>query len=171
MDERFRGKGLWFGLGAVALIFLCLLLITGAAIAVLVPSRVAPVYVQPPAAGEGAMQPPVMYHSPGLLGGLAFGLKMLLGLGFLGLFMILLFGMVRRLFWGLGYCASVPSGQGRQGQPGGGAQPHTHWRRHWHHAWGPPPWWGPAPGHTAGEGEAPGTSEAEAAPGYSGPQE
>jgi hypothetical protein len=172
MDERFRGKGLWFGLGAGALIFLCLLLIAGAFIAVLAPARMAPVYVQPPAAGEGALQPPAAYYGPGLLGGLFFGLKMLFKLAFLGLLLLLLFGVVRRLFWGPHYCAPVPSGKGWEGQPGGGFQPHTHWRRHWHHPWGPPPWWGPAPERAAGEGEAPGAPQAgEATTGYSGPQE
>jgi hypothetical protein len=175
MDERFRGKGLWFGLGALALIFLCLLLMAGAISAVLAPSRVVPVYVQPPAGGEGAVQPAVTY-GPGLLGGLVFGIKMLLKLVFLGLLLCLLFGVGRRLFWGPyrwwpHYCAPVPSGRGWEGRPGGGAQPHFPERRHWHHPWGPPPWWGAAPERAADENEGSGTPEADATAGYSGPQE
>jgi hypothetical protein len=177
MDERFRGKGLWFGLGAVALIFLCLLLIAGAFIAVLAPARMAPVYVQPPAAGEGALQPSAAYYGPGPLGGLFFGVKMLFGLAFLGVLLLVFLGVVRRLFWGHyhwgpHYCAPVPPGQGWEGPPGAGSQPQADWRRHWHHRWGPPPWWGPAPERAAGEGEAPGAPESgEGAPGYRGPQE
>jgi len=169
MEERFRGKGLWFGLGCLALLFLCLLLMAGAASVFLAPFRMAPAYVQP-------AEPPAAYHGPGLLGGLFFGVKMLFKVAFLGLGLLLLFGVARRLFWGPyhwwpHYCAPVPSGKGWEGQPGGGAQPHTHWRRHWHHHGGPPPWWGPAPERPAGEGEAPGTPEAEAGTGYSGPQQ
>jgi hypothetical protein len=166
MDERFRGRGLWIGLGAVALIFLCLLMMAGAAGAVLAPSRAAPVVVQPPAAGEGAVQPPAVYYGPGLLGGLGYGIGVLFKLAFLGLLLLLVLGLVRRLFWGprhwwAHYCAPVPSGEGWQGQPGG-AQPQAH--RHWFHRWGPPPWCGCAHEGAAGE-----TGEASA--GYSGPQE
>ena len=178
MDERFRGRGLWLGLGVVALIFLCLCLMAGATFALFGQSRVTPVYVQPPAAGEGAVQPPATYHGPGLLGGLFFGVRMIFKLAFLGLLLLLLLGVGRRLLWGphhwwRHYCAPVPPGKGWEGQPGGEGQPHTHWHRHGHHPWGPPPpWWGHGPERSAGEGEAPGAPGAgEPTAGYSGPQE
>lgn len=176
MDERFRGKGLWFGLGAVVLISLCLLLMCGAAFALLAPSRVAPVYVQPPAASEGAVQPPVTYYGLSPLGGLFEGVRMLFRLAFMGLLLLLLLGVVRRLSWGPHhwrphYWAQGSSGPGSEGQPGGEARPRAPWDWRWHHHWGPPPWCGPAPEHAAGEGKVPGAPEAEAATGYSGPQE
>lgn len=171
MDERFGRKGLWIGLGAAALIFLCLMLMAGAAfVAVLAPSRVAPVYVQPPTAGEGALQPPAVYYGgSGPSGGLFSGVAMLFKLAFLGLFLLLLLGVVRRLAWGPHHYwahggAPVPPSHGGEGAAGG-------WHGHWPHSWGPRPSRGPAPGRARGENEEPGDREAGETASYSGPQE
>ncbi len=175
MDERVRGKGLWVGLGCLALLFLCLLLAGAALFVMFAPARVAPGYVQPPAAGEGAVQTPATCDfCP--LGILFSGVRALFKVAFLGLLLLLLFGLGRRFFWGPyhwwpHYCTPGPTGKGPEGQPGG-APHHTHWRRHGHPFWGPPPWWGPAPERPADEGEAPDAPDAgEAEAGYSGPQE
>jgi len=162
-------------MGCLSLLFLCLLLAGAAVFVLFAPARVAPVYGQPPAAGEGAVQPQATCDfCP--LAFLFSGVKALFKVAFLGLLLLMLFGLGRRLFWGPYhwapyYCAPAPAGKGPEGQPAG-TPPHGHVRRHWHHFWGgPPPWCGPTPEHSAGE-EAPGAPDAgEATAGYSGPQE
>jgi hypothetical protein len=182
MDERFRGKGIWIGLGALALLFLCVMLAGFAVMAVFAP-RLGPAYVvapqaQPPAGGEGAAVPvPAYGYAPmgwyagwGPFGIIGFGIGLVFKLFFFGLVLLLLFRLVRRILWGprhWGYRYWGPYGGGKppEGKEGEGA-PHAAsgpWA--WHHPhrhWGPPPWWGPEP--KAGEAD---TAESE----YTGPQE
>ena len=95
MDERFRGRGIWIGLGVLAIVFLCVMLCgMGAMFAT---SR-GTVYVQPPGAEEGAVAPHVYQGSffggrHGAIGPFAFifgAIGLLLKLGFLGLLLLLL---------------------------------------------------------------------------------
>lgn len=159
MDERFRGKGVWIGLGALAIIFLCLMLCGLGTMAMFATSR-DPVYVQPPA-GEGGVAPPPAQYSPGPwgmarhggfgpFGIISFGLGMLFKLLFFGLFLFLLLGLVKRLFWGhrrggLHHWGKPPQGKG--------------WKDHPHAAWGPWAWrcwgehWGPEAESTGEEGD------------------
>jgi hypothetical protein len=168
MDERFRGKGLWMGLGVLAIVFLCVMLCGAGALGTMFMSRSGPVYgvvpqVQPPTGDEGAVPP--AYYGPGYgvphVGFSPFGF--LFKLAFAGLFLLLLLGLIKRIFWG---------------------------PRHWHrHHWGGPPrgkaWgdkphpgWGPWAWHGCGQEEEseaqPRGEEGESGSGefaYSGPQE
>jgi hypothetical protein len=180
MDERFRGKKHWIGLGALAVIFLCLILCgLGAMAMVMVRSGpacgVVP-QVQPPVSQEGAA-PPAIYYGPmgmgwfghsGPFGFILGGIRLLFGVALFGLFLLLIAGLVRRVFWGPRswcppYWCRPPQGKEGEGKP----QEQGPWA--WHHHrrhWGPPPWWG-AEAESAREEGKPDAADPE----YSGPQE
>jgi hypothetical protein len=193
MDERFRGKGIWIGLAALALIFLCVMLVGFAAVATLAP-RLGPAYgvvpqVQPPAGGGGEAVPaPYSGYAPirgywGPFGLVGWGIGLIFKLLFFGLLLLLLFRLVRHLFWGprhWGYRSWGPpwGGQPPEGKEGEGAPQAArgpwawhHHPKHWSGRWGPPPWWGSEPGESAGAGEAGGAEADAAGSGYTGPQE
>lgn len=172
MDERFRGKGLLVGFGALAIIFLCLMMCGFGAIATMGGAR-APVYVQPPPGEEGAAPPPAYYgHGPAGVGrhgtfgpfGLIFGaIGALLKLAFFGLLLLLLLGLVKRVFFGHRHWGPPPWGKPPEGKE---------WKGRPHGRWGPWAW------HCHGkyweqEGEpAEGEDESDSAEfAYSGPQE
>ena len=162
MDERFRGKGLWIGLGALAIIFLCIMLCGMGAMFAGPRSQV---YVQPPVGEEGVAPPPAYYgfgplgtgrHSVAgpfafVFGAIGFAFK----LAFFGLLMVLLIGLVRRIWWGH-HCWAPPRNwvppEGEEGEghfwSGRGPWAWHHYRRHG----GPPPWWG-SPAEAASEDE------------------
>ncbi|MEJ2208806.1 MAG: hypothetical protein P8129_07200 [Anaerolineae bacterium] len=197
MDKQFGRKGMWFALGVLALVFLCLLA-CGAAAAVFAP-RGGGVWVQPPASEAGAVQPPMVYYAHGgwgPLGLLGAGIGLLFKLAFWGLLAMLFLGLLRRLFWGRRHACPPPwygawqgAPQGASGgegeapaagpcwgpSPGVGCGPspwrHHAWRHHRHHRWGPPPGWGPQPPEQAAEGGA-GEDEPQAPDSeYTGPME
>ncbi len=153
MDERFRRKGFWIGVGGVAIIFLCLMLCGLGALSMFA-TRSGPVYVQPPAGEEGAV-PPSTYpgHGPlgmGWYGGWQPPGILRLGIGiltllFFGLLLLLFLGLIRRMFWGhrwwgppLGY--KPPQSKEGEDEPHAAWGPWA-WHRH-HKQWGPPSWWG-----------------------------
>jgi hypothetical protein len=170
MDERFRGKGLSIGLGALAIVFLCLMM-CGFVTRVVVPP--AQVYVQPPAGDEGLAPPPPYYgYGPTSTGrhgsagpfGFIFGLiGGLFKLAFMGLFLLLLLGLVTRVFFGSRHWGPPP-----WGRPPNGKQ----WKGRHHGRWGPWAWhchgkfWEPEGEPTGEEDES---DSAEFA--YGGPQE
>jgi hypothetical protein len=176
MDERFRGNRLWIGLGALAIIFLCVALCGfGAMASMFMRSDIgyAPApYVQPPAGEEGVVPPPTYYqdHSPlgmgrygntGLFGFVSGAIGLLFRLVFFGLLLLLLLGLVKRLFWGpRHHWACYP------GRPPKGKE----WKGRPHPGWGPWAWHGHGAPWEA-EDEV-GTQEGEPDPDeYSGPQE
>lgn len=181
MDERFRGKTMWIGLGAVAIVFLCVALCGFGAMATLFlrsgsTYEVVP-YVQPPAGEEGAVPPPVQYgHGPvglgrhdgwGPLGILGSGISLIFKLLLLGLLLLLLFGLVKRLLWGRwSWCPPYwhRSPEGKEGESKPQGQGPWAWHHHRKH-WGPPPWWGAEP-EPAREQDEPDTADDE----YTGPQ-
>jgi hypothetical protein len=185
MDEKFRGKGMWIGLGAVAIVFLCLMLIGFAAVAAFAP-HLGPIYgvapqVQPPAGSEGGAVPAPYYGYAPLRGGAGFGLFGILGFGiglifkllFFGLLLLLFFRLIRHLLWGprhwgyrhWGPCWGAKPPEGKEGQGPSGATPGP-WAWPHHRHWGPPPWWAPESGPAPETGK-PDTAESE----YTGPQE
>jgi hypothetical protein len=146
VDERFRGKGVWIGLGALGIIFLCLMLCgMGAMFA----GPRGAVYVQPPAGGEGPVAPPV-YHGYGPFGFILAGVGFLFKLAFFGLLLLLGLGLVKRILWGHRCWGPAPgwkSPESPQGE-GNAYAAWGPWAWHRHHRrkhWGPPPWWGPPP--------------------------
>jgi hypothetical protein len=156
VDERFRGKGIWVGLGALAIVFLCVMMC--GMVASLAGPRSA-VYVQPPVAEQsGAVPPPAIYgYGPGGISrtgavgpfGFVLGaIGALFKLAFLGLLLLLGLGLVRRVFWGH-HCWGPPPGWRPPMPPQGGnaaSAPWGPWGWHRHRrTWGPPPWWGPEP--------------------------
>jgi hypothetical protein len=169
MDERFRGKGIWIGVGALAVVFLCVMVCALGAMAVMV-GRSAPEYgvvplVQLPAGGESASAPQVIYgYGPlgtgqrgafGPFGALFSGIGLLFNLLFFGLIFLVLFGLLRRLFWGHRYWRRHPWGR----QPKG-----KEWKGAPYGPWGPWAWhcygrhWEPE-GEPGGEKEAPATPD------------
>jgi hypothetical protein len=186
MDERFKGKRMWWGLGALAVIFMCVMLCAFGAIATLF-TRQTPIYgqvpyVQAPAGEEGTV-PPATYHGPlGLRGRGGFGPLRIIGAGIglifklllLGLLVVLLLGLVRHLFWPrrwrYGHWGSpCPPGVPPTGEKDADA-PSAGWGPPWHHHgrhWGPPPWWRPEAEQPAPEQDKPDAAE----PDYTGPQE
>lgn len=191
MDRYLGKKGMWFALGILALVFLCILA-CGAAAAIFAP-RAGGVWVQAPSgvpSGEaGAAPPVVVYHGHGAwgpLGILGAGLGLLFKLAFFGLLLILLLRLARRLFWGGWHtCAppwhgpwpGAPGSEGEAPEGGAGRGPAPWQRKAWrhhrhHHPWGPPPWWGTQPQPGPGpEGEA-GEEAPEGPEGtYTGPME
>jgi hypothetical protein len=177
MDEHFRRKGLWVGLGALAIVFLCVMMCGFGSL--LMASR-GPVYVQPPAAEEGAAPPPPAYygHGPygmghtGVHGPLGFFARFIGGLfrlAFLGLLLLLGLGLIKRIFWGH-RCWGPPHGwkppEGSH-EAGDTKAAWGPWGWHRHKHWGsPPPWWtqSEAKGHEEDESDS-------GDPVYSGPQE
>jgi hypothetical protein len=162
MDERFRGKGLWIGLGAIAIVFLCIMLCGMGAMFAGPSSQV---YVQPPVAQEGsAPPPPAMYGHAGIgrygtVGPLGFvfgAIGALFRLAFLGLLLLLGLGLVKRIFIGHRCWGPLPGWKPPEGQEGAG-KPHAAWEpqawRHHHKHWGPPPWWNTETDYTAENGE------------------
>lgn len=143
MDERsgsgLRRRKLWVGLGAVAVVFLCLA-VCGLAALFLGPVRAASGHwafdgVHPPFLGR--------YAGWGLL-----GISVALRLLFFGLLLLALILVLRRVLWG--HHTKDPRFWG--GQPGGrgegaghrGAWDSETWHQHARH-WGPPPWWASPP--------------------------
>ncbi|MGC9333441.1 MAG: hypothetical protein ACP5JJ_04785 [Anaerolineae bacterium] len=139
MEKRF-GKRLWVGLGVLGFVFLCLM---SCGLLVLVElmrpaaavSQPGAVLGQPPADADGAV-PPVQdgacgrpaagwFPSRGPLGFLAFGIGLIFKVAFWGLLLMLLLGMVRRLFWGTRHWCR-PAWDERWKD-----RPHTGWRA-WH---------------------------------------
>jgi hypothetical protein len=171
MDEQFRKSKLWVGLAAAAILFLCVAL-CGLGAMVTMGARSSTVYLQPPAGQEGAA-PPQVYHSnpgpwglggsagTGLLGFIFGAVGFLFRIAFLGLILLLLFGLVRRLFWGprhgwAHFGPRPPCG------PKGWDKSHP-----WHGPWA---WHGQGP--TRETGDEPGeTTEPDTETGYHGPQE
>ena len=173
MDERFRSKGLWIGLGVLALLFMCLL-VMGAGAAVFAPLRSSVGYVQPPT-GDGGAVAQVPYHTHGgPLALLGYGIGLFFKVAFFGLLLMLLLGLVRRIFWGhraWGHghwgppCPPPRPGKGSaEGDEPAAWGPWAWHRHHKHGGW--PPWWGE-------QGQAAGREEEadEAGSEYSGPQE
>jgi hypothetical protein len=149
MDERFKGKGVWVAAGLLAVVFLCLMLCgLGAMVTSLFGSGRAygPVpQASAPSGGEGAIAPQAYYGPLGVahpFGMASFGLGMLFRMLFFGLILVLLIGLIRRLFWGPrhwypGYHRPYYPGKPPKGEPGEG-HPHPGWgpwARHWHEHW------------------------------------
>jgi len=154
MNEHFRGKRLWIGLGALALVALCVVLCVGAAAFSALHSgqgHRAVLDVQPNAGQEGGAVAP-NYHGPfgwGMDRTRGFGpVRLLLRAGlcalpllFFGLVLFLVVGLVRRRCWGRGHWGSPPGAQPPEGENRGGP-----WAWHHHgHPWGPQPGSAPAP--------------------------
>jgi hypothetical protein len=182
MDERFRDKRLWVGLGALAILFFCVAMCGLSSMATFLMrdgiSQPPAVYPQPPAADTDiAPQPPTHGYAP-------YGAWRPAGSGFLGtLFRLMLFGvmllvaigLLKRVFWGRHYCgyhhwgrhARMPHPPHRPKPPSG-----VDCRCGPHRKWGPWPW--AAPGE-AGSQEPGTTSSAEETESgettYTGPQE
>ena len=173
MDERFRGKKHWIGLGAVAIIFLCLIMCGLGTMAMVVmrsgPAHGVTLQLQSPI-GEESTAPPVVHRGPADMGGFGYrapfgfffgGIRLLFGLAFFGLFLLLIVGLVRWVFWGPRHWGPPPWPAGGLGQEG---RPHAGWGPWaWRHHGGPG---GPGP-EPAGEESEQGAAGAE----YSGPQE
>lgn len=186
MDERFRKHKHWFGLGALLLIFLCIMLCAFGALATMftrsAPGYGAVPYVQAPAVEEGAA-PPATYqgHGPlgrhsgfGPLGLIGAGIGLIFKLLLFGLLLVLLLGLVRRIFWGHRWSYGhwgppCPPGAPPRGDKGADA-PASGWGPPpWHHHgkhWGPPPWC-QQEAKQAAEPDKPEAAE----PDYTGPQE
>jgi hypothetical protein len=170
MDERFRGKGIWVGLGALAIVFLCLTL-CGLVSMLVVPRGM--VYAPPPSGQEGAAPPPTTYgYGPvgmghygggGPLAFLFYGIGAIFRLAFLGLLLLLLLGLVKRVLWGHRHWGQAYRCRPAEGEEGEG-KPYPGWGPWaWHHhgkRGGPPHWWGPPP-EPADRGEESGESYAE----------
>jgi hypothetical protein len=175
MDERFRDRRIWAIAGVAGVIFLCLMLCGMGALATMFmrPGTGLATVPQVPVPPAEAGAVPQVYYGPaggGLFGFLAFGLGMFFKLAFLGLILLLAFGLVRRILWG-------PRHWG----------PHRRWAHYYgphKHRHGPPggkEWkgrahpWGPWAAHWCGEpweeGAEPGSEEdepGEAEPTYEG---
>lgn len=159
MDERFKRPGIWIGLGVMAIIFLCIVMLCGAGAMLSMFGRSLPAYgpvpqVAPPVAEDGAAPPQAYYYGYGPFSGgrhMGFGLFGFLFRAFVfGLALLLAIGLLKRLLWGPRhwrhrYCG--PPHPGRRPKGGEGEQASSEWgpwawHRH-HRHWGPPPWWGP----------------------------
>jgi hypothetical protein len=158
MDERFRDKRIWAIAGVVGIIFLCLMLCGMGAMATMFmrsSTGFATVPQIPALPAEGAAAPPQVYHGPGgagpfggggLFGFLTFGIGMLFKLLFLGLILLLVVGLVRRLFWGPRYWGPHRRWARYHGPHKPGAGPPGHrppGGKEWKdkaHAWGPWAW-------------------------------
>lgn len=143
MDEYYRGNRKWIGLGALAIIFLCVMLCGMGTLAMLVtrsgPAYAPVPYVQPSAGEDGVAPPPAYYSGYGPMGRFGhfspfgFLFKML----FFGLLLLLFIGLITRIFfgrrhWGFHYGPRPPKGKEWKGRPHGPVGP-WHW---WHcHGW------------------------------------
>jgi len=110
MDEQFRRNKLWIGVAAVVILFMCVALCGLGAMAS-IGARSSTVYLLPPTSEEGAAPPPIYNAGPASSGlgsraytgpfSFIFGaVGFLFKVAFLGLILLLLLGLVRRLFWG-----------------------------------------------------------------------
>jgi hypothetical protein len=143
MDKEFRQRRTWLIVGVAAIIFLCLAVLgMGAMAAVLGRSGI--VGAGPLAEMERGV-PPQVYHGfggigrhggVGVFGLLGFGLGLLFKFVFFGLLLLLLIGLIRRLFWGPRHWHPRYMGPHHRGKPPKGAE----WK-HRPHAWGPPWTW------------------------------
>lgn len=176
MDERFKGKGLWIGLGALVIVFLCIgLCALGAMGMMFTRTSVAPVPYVPQVTEDGAVPPPVYQgHGPigmgrlghagpfGFFGGvIGFFFK----LAFFGLILLLFLGLIKRICWGPRHW--------RYAHPGKPPTPEE-WKKwkHKHHGWGPPWTWHCQGAPWEQKAEADQEDEAEVdASAYTGPQE
>lgn len=149
MDERLRDRRIWIAGGLLALVFLCLMAcgLLAMASAALRPDPVVGVVpqLQPPA-GQEEVTPPQVYYGPwgmgrptgtGLLGFLFGSIGLLLKLLFLGLFLLLLIGLARHLFWGSRHWHPRTWGPHQRGKP----PTDEEWKGR-PHAWGPWAWHG-----------------------------
>jgi hypothetical protein len=178
MDERFKGKKTWIGLGALGIIFLCVMLCGFGAMVTLF-MRSAPVHgtvpqVQSPPGEEGAAPPPTYNYGPGSmgmgrhagwgpLGFLGFGIGLIFRLLFFGLILLLLLGLVKRLFFGHRHWAWAHHGKPPRGEE---------WKGRPHPRWGPWAWhFHGAPWETEAEGPGEEDEPDEAESEYAGPQE
>jgi hypothetical protein len=184
MDERFRGKELWIGLGALGIVFLCVMLCGMGAFLTLA-SRSGPVHmpvpqIQPPADGGSVAPPPATYYGYGPMGVPRFGGFSFIGglfrLAFAGILLLMFLGLLKRVFWGRrhwGYrhCGPVHKMHGPWGPHNkGGPTGHKEWRGKPYPGWGPWAWCGPydqPEEDPAGEQAEPTAEETE----YTGPQE
>ncbi len=183
MDEFYKRKGLWIGLGALAIIFLCVMVCMMGAFFT-VTSRSGVVYgalpqVQLPAEGASVAQPAVQYYGPmgmprhGGFHPFAILIRML----FFGLLVLLFVGLMRRILWGHRHWA--PYYRGRHPHwPAAGMSPKGKVGKHPPHpAWGPWAWHGPCGGWApedepvGEEDEADATEAGVDTSEYSGPQE
>ena len=167
MNERFRGKGLWIGLGALALVGLCVVLcLAAAAFFALRPGQVHRVAldVQPTAVQEEGAVPPT-YRGPfgwGMDRSRGFGpVRLLFKAGlcilpllFFGLIFVVVICVARRRCWGHGHWGPPPGAKSPDGQSPCGP---WGWRHHGH-PWGPPPGPAPEPPSEQGEPEGPDTA-------------
>jgi hypothetical protein len=160
MDERLRGRGLWIGLGGLAIVFLCVLVCGLGALAFL-GVRSGPVYVPPAAGAGGGTVAPGYYYAPvgaGLLGSLGTGISLLFRFLLFGLLLLLVLRLFRHLFWGrrawrMHAWPQPPEGREGQGQEYAAWGPWA-WHRHYR-GWHCPPGWGPPPREEQGESEGP----------------
>ena len=128
MDERFRSKGRWVAVAAVAaIIFLCVTLCFLGVLGTMFMrhSAAAVPHVQAPAGGEGAAVPQVFVGPAG--GHTGLGLLGLLGFGALLFFGLLLLLGVGRFVLGSRRCGPHATGGRWKGHP---------------HPWGPRGWHG-----------------------------
>jgi len=182
MDERFRDKRLWLGLGGLAIIFLCIAMCGLSAMAMFTlrqgPAYAPAPYTQPPAAEDGTAPPPGYYGYGPLGAGRHSGFSpfgFIAKLFLAGLFALLLLGLLKRILWGGWYCG--PHGWREfhhwHRRPGGPVAPEDkEWKGGVHGAWGPPwTWHGHGQDAEAGTDQpAEPTGEGGEAP-YTGPQE
>ena len=148
MDERFRGKK-WIGLGALAIIFLCLALCGMSTMAMFVlrsgPSHGVALQVQP-SPGEEGTAPSTGYWGPmgrgqmghgGPFGFIFGGIRLLFGLAVLGVLLLVMMCVARRVFWGPRHWGPPPWARSPEGKEGEGTPC----------AWGPWAWY-----HHGGQG-------------------
>jgi hypothetical protein len=176
MDERFRGKGMWIGAAALAIIFLCVMLCALGAMGTMFARTTVPAVPYVPQASEdGAVSPPVYQgHGPlgmGRLGhsgpfGLFFGaVGALFKLAFLGVLALLFLGLIKRVIWGPRHWHHAYAGKPPT------AEEWKTWKQK-HHGWGPPWAWHCHGAPWAQEAEAEQAEQSETdTSAYAGPQE
>ena len=168
MDERLRGKGIWVGLGVLAIVFLCIMM---CGMSAMFAGPRSAVYVQPLVAEESSApppQPPALHgYGPsgsgryGALGpfGFFFGIiGAIFRLALFGLLLLLGMGLLKRIFFGR-RCWGPPPGWRPPGGKEVDEKAYATWGpRAWHRChrrWGPPPWW-EAPSEPDTEDDEPG---------------
>jgi hypothetical protein len=178
MDERFRDKRLWIGLGGLAIIFLCIAMCGLAPMAMFtlrqVPAYAPLPYTQPPAAEDGAVSPPAYYGYSPFGGGRHAGfspLGFIASLFLAGLFALLLLGLLKRVLWG-GWCGGPHRRRGFHHWHRPVAPEDKEWRGGAHAAWGPPwGWHGPGQDAEAGTDQPDEPAHQDDETPYTGPQE